>query len=137
MLIQCTKKLLDQLKIQPEMKVEEEPLFSWHANLLTINRRKALVFVNDKNRYSIVLYGLKAKDFKILDKHIISSIRKTFQQECIKEEIIEEFISSASQIRYTKTKNRSMLAKMNDSCKNVHYYLKLLDERSIYQAELT
>ncbi|MEJ6949378.1 plasmid pRiA4b ORF-3 family protein [Natronospora cellulosivora (SeqCode)] len=137
MIIQCTKKLLDQLKIKPDMGVEEDPLFSWHANLLTINRRKVLVFVNDKNRYSIVLYGLKAKDFKNFDEHIISSIRKTFQQECIKEEIIDQFINSASEITYTKTKNRSMISRMNESCKNVHYYLDLLDERTIYQGELS
>ena len=137
MLIQCTKKLIDQLKINPAKGVEEKPLFSWHANLITINRRKVVVLVNDKNRYSIVLYGLKAKEFKFFDEHIIAAIRKTLQQECIKEEIIEEFLGSTSQVIYTKTMNRSMVAKMNDSCRIVHFYLDLLDERSIYQPELS
>ena len=34
MLIQCTKKLLDELNSKPEGQVDEEPLFSWHANLI-------------------------------------------------------------------------------------------------------
>ena len=137
MLIQCTKKLLDQLKIKPAIGVEEEPLFSWHANLITINRRKVVVIVNDKNRYSIVLFGLKAKEFKDFDEYIIEAIKRTLQQECIKEDIIEEFISSSREVTYTKTKDRSMVAKMNDSCKVVHFYLDLLDESSIYQPELS
>src|SRR5699024_8237482 len=77
MLIQCTKKLLDQLKIKPQAppEIEEEKLFSWHANLLTINRRKAVVLVNDSNRYVIVLYGLLARNFKKLDELIFEAIR--------------------------------------------------------------
>ena len=70
MLIQCTRKLLKQLDIEPESEIEEEPLFSWHANLKTVNRRKAVVLANDKNRYVIVLYGLRAKN----DKKDISGI---------------------------------------------------------------
>jgi len=89
MLIQCTKKLLDELNIKPATSADEGPIFSWHANLITVKRRKAVVLVNDKNRYVIILHGLKAKDFKKLDEHIIQAIRETFQDECIKDEIIE------------------------------------------------
>jgi hypothetical protein len=65
MLIQCTKKLLSELKIETSLPLEEEDtLFSWHANMLTVNRRKTLVLMNDSNRYIIVLHGLKAKDPK-------------------------------------------------------------------------
>lgn len=61
MLIQCTKKLLDELNIKPgalhEPTGEEEPLFSWHANLIKLKRRKAVVLVNDSNKYVLVLFG--------------------------------------------------------------------------------
>lgn len=92
MIIHCTKKLLDQLNIKPESIFEEDPLYSWHANLITINRRKAVVLVNDQNRYVIVLFGLKAKDFKTLDENILQGIRKTLQEECIEDEVIEKFL---------------------------------------------
>src|SRR5699024_585038 len=75
MLIQCTRKLLDQLKIKPsEVPRKTQPLFSWHANILTINRRKTVVLVNDSNRYVVVLYGLLAKDFQKLDQLIFEAI---------------------------------------------------------------
>ncbi|MCK5764306.1 MAG: plasmid pRiA4b ORF-3 family protein [Clostridiales bacterium] len=136
MLIQCTKKLLDQLDVKPKLQQEEEALFSWHANLLTVFRRKAVVLVNDKNRYIVVLHGLKAKHFKKLNEHIIEAIRTTFRDECIKEEIIEKFINHSNGINYTKTKNRSMIAKMNKACELLDYHDELLKGSSIYKTNM-
>ncbi len=110
MLIRCTKKLLDKLNIKTGENIEGDPLFSWHANLITMSRRKAVVLVNDRNRYVIVLYGLKAKDFKELDDHIRQAIRETFQEEGIKNEIIEKYINHSKEIYYTKTKDTNSLS---------------------------
>ncbi|MGB9680329.1 MAG: DUF6933 domain-containing protein [Thermoanaerobacteraceae bacterium] len=79
MLIQCTKKLLDVIKRKPVVYQEENLLFSWHANLITLNRRKTVVLVNDKNRYVVVLYGLKTKDFKRFNVIINSMIVMNYQ----------------------------------------------------------
>jgi len=128
MLIQCTKKLLDELGIKQVESVEEKPLFSWHANLIRINRRKTVVLCNDKNRYVVVLYGLKAGDFDNFAQRIKDKIRKTFQDENIKDEIIEQYMNSSQEIVYTKTKNRSMIAKLNEACKVVNRFPELLDE---------
>ena len=120
MLIQCTKKLLDKLNIEPAQRREEDPLFCWHANLITINRRKVVAFVNDKNRYVIVLYGLKAKDFPRLGSLFINALREVLSSECIKDEIAEKYISCAGDIIYTKTKDRSLVAKMRAACDVVY-----------------
>lgn len=133
MLIQSTKKLLDQLNIKPVEHLEEDILFSWHANLITVKRRKAEVLVNDKNRYVIVLHGLKAKDFNNLDALILQGIRETFQEECIKKDIIDQFVNQSKEIIYTKTKDRTSVARMNKPVKHcgimrsywmVNHYLK-------------
>jgi len=137
MLIQCTKKLLGQLNIKPDLQAEEEPLFSWHANLITVNHRKTVVLMNDKNRYVIILHGLKAKDLKRLDEHIIQAIRETFQDECIKDEVIEQFINHSKEVIYTKTKNRSMVARMNKACDVVHYNADRLNNDSINQSNVS
>ncbi|WP_163969667.1 DUF6933 domain-containing protein [Oceanobacillus halotolerans] len=93
MLIQCTKKLLDKLNVKPGAHHSgEDALFSWHANVVTVNRRNAVVLMNDKNRYVIVLYGLRAKDFNKLDELIFDAIQKTFQEEGIKEDVIKHGI---------------------------------------------
>ncbi len=137
MLIQCTKKLLDELKINADTPVNGDPLFSWHANLLKLGRKKTLVLVNDKNRYAIVLYGLKAKELKNIDKYISQAIRETFEAECIKDEVIEQFIKHSNNVVFSKTKDRTSVARMNKACEYLYYFEDLLDEDVIVQVEMS
>ncbi len=74
MIINCTKKLQDELGIKPSLVEIENPLFSWHANIVRVNRRKTVVLVNDASRYNIILYGLKAKDFKNIENITLCGI---------------------------------------------------------------
>ncbi|WP_112180284.1 plasmid pRiA4b ORF-3 family protein [Paraliobacillus zengyii] len=137
MLIQCTKKLLTELKLKPTPAKEEEPLFSWHANILTVNRRKTLVLMNDSNRYIIVLYGLKAKDFKKIDELIVQAIREIYKEENIKEEVIEAFLAQSKEITFTTTKDRTGVARLNKACENVYVMEDDLDQNTMYQVALS
>jgi hypothetical protein len=138
MLIQCTKKLLSELKIKPAATIsEEEPLFSWHANLILVNRRKTLVLMNDRSRYIIVMYGLRAKDFKNIDRLIFQAIRETFWEEGLKEEIIEAYISKAKNLTYTTTKNKTFVARLNKACDNVHFYTREINQHLIIQPSIS
>ncbi|MEM5016246.1 hypothetical protein WKH31_08165 [Metabacillus indicus] len=137
MLIQCTKKLLDELKVTPVEAEETDPLLSWHANAMKIDRHKFLVLVNDKNRYGIVLYGLKAKDKKNLDQLLIEAIREVFQSEAIDEEIINEYLNALSPLTFAKTKNRTLVARLNKQCENVLFGEKFLEKDTIVQVEMS
>ena len=54
MKIGCTKKLLDYMKITSSAdNGTADPLFSWSANLITLNRRKAIVVMNDASYYGL------------------------------------------------------------------------------------
>ncbi len=116
MIINCTKKLQDELKIQPELVNVEDPLFSWHANILSVNRRKTLVLVNDANRYVVILHGLKAKDFKNIDSLILSSIKETLLAEYVKPDVTDNYINDGGQVVFSKTQNRTLVARMNKGC---------------------
>ncbi|MDW0116086.1 plasmid pRiA4b ORF-3 family protein [Sporosarcina thermotolerans] len=130
MRIHSTKKLFDEIPFKPEADTgeEENPLFSWHANLLVIDRRKTIVLMNDNNRYTIVLYGLKAKDLKVLDGLIVEAIRKTFKSERLSDEVIEQYISAAGAVTFHKTKNRSLVARLNKAVDNVWFYSREMDK---------
>lgn len=134
MLIRCTKKLLTELKVVPTEVNEVNPLFSWHANILLINRRKVVVLVNDLTQYPVVLHGLKAKDFKNLGELAIEAIRKTFKAEGIKEDVIAHYFSQVDEhVQFTKTSDRTLVARMNKSCETVTFFDDLLVEDSIVQ----
>ncbi|MFZ3580306.1 plasmid pRiA4b ORF-3 family protein [Virgibacillus sp. DJP39] len=137
MLIQCTKKLLTELKVSPMPSEEGVPLFSWHANILTVNRRKTLVLVNDSNRYIIVLHGLKAKDFKKIDELILQAIRETYKEESIRDEVIESYLSQSQVLTFTKTRDKTLVARMNKACDNVYLFGEDLVQHSIYQVFLS
>lgn len=124
MQIQATKKLLDQLPFSVEDIPEEDTdsLYSWHANLLIINRRKAVVLMHDQSRYIIVLYGLKAKDFKRMDVLLHEAVRQVFKAEGIADEVIEKYLESAGNMTFHKTKNRSMTARLKQACDHVWVY---------------
>ncbi|WP_113930621.1 plasmid pRiA4b ORF-3 family protein [Bacillus sp. P14.5] len=137
MLIQCTKKLLDDLKVSAEESFEENPLFSWHANIIKLGRKKTIVLVNDHTRYSIVLYGVKAKDLKNLSGLLMESIREIFKAEGVKPEIIEQFIQQSGEAAFTKTKDRKSVARMNRACEDVYFMTDLIDEESIAQVDVS
>lgn len=127
MLIQCTRKLLDKLKVKPEdaREIESDSLFAWHANLLTTDRRNVVVLVNDHNRYVIVLYGLLAKDFKRLHEIIPEAIRTVFQEKQVKDEVIEQYLQHSPSITFTKTKDRGLVARMSSSIK---FVVRMIDD---------
>lgn len=85
MQICCTKKLLESISVTPEEHFNIDPLFSWHADVFTIDRRKTVVLVNDKNRYAVILYDLRAKGFKNFGSIFVEAIRRVLQEEDIKE----------------------------------------------------
>jgi len=137
MIIRSTKKLMDELGLKPTLQKEESPLFSWHANLITIGRKKAVVMVNDSSRYAIVLFGLKKRDFQNLRKLILQAIVDAFREECIDDEVAAQYISGAGEILFAKAVDRSSLARVNKAAGLVDAYYDYVLEDSIIQSPLS
>ncbi len=115
MLIQCTKKLAKASKWDlVEYEKDEEPSFyDWHANLFLYNRRKGVMLMNDATRYCIILYGLKAADFKRFDQIALEAMKETFLAEGFSMNQINAYIENCGEVTYTKTSNRSILSQMS------------------------
>ena len=99
MYLQCTKKMLDKMD---RKKIEMLPaadcddgaggFYSWHVNYITINRKKAIVCMNNLTKYPIVLYRPKAKDIAQLEERVKEGIRAAFRIEGVPESHIEEYL---------------------------------------------
>lgn len=137
MLIQCTKKLLDELGIDPTAAIDKDPMFSWHANLVTLNRRKTLILVHDRNRYVIVLYGLRKKDFQKLGSLILDIIRQALQSEGIDEEIVSIFLDQAGDVTFSKSSDRSSLTRLVQAAEFAEAWTYRIVEDRIFQAPLS
>ena len=118
----CTKKLQDYLKrdISPADQLAD-PFFSWSADLLTINRHKTVSVVNDCTRCGFVLYGVAAKTMKNLEQQIMDGIRTMLVADEIAPDLIDRYMEDCGQtITFTKTRDRSTVARMNKFNERVH-----------------
>ena len=140
MLIQCTKALLDKVKISPsELKspegYEELPraLTAWQANLVNIDRRKAIVLMNNATRYPVVIYRPRPNDFARMTGLIREAIVVALRMEGICETVIERYMAAAGEIEFSKTTNRSMIARLNRTVYEVDAMQDCLDESTLIQ----
>lgn len=140
MLIQCTKTLLDKMDINRNELIAPErhekfsdSLTAWHANLVNIDRRKAIILMNNKTRYSVVIYRPRPKDFARMKELIQEAIIVALRMEGVREDVIERYIADAIEIEFSKTANRSMVAKMNNAVHEVEFMQEYLDESTKIQ----
>ena len=140
MLILCTKTLLDKMNIDKNKLIPAEgheqfpeSFTAWHANFININRRKAIVLMNNETRYSVVIYRPTPKDFTRLDKLIREAIIVALRMEGVAEDVIERYMDKTGEISFSKTANRSMVAKMNNAVGEIEAMMRYLDENSKIQ----
>ncbi|MPQ30619.1 plasmid pRiA4b ORF-3 family protein [Clostridium estertheticum] len=137
MQICCTKKLQDEMGIVLQNETKEEDLFCWSVHLITVNRRKTIVVVNDSNRFGFVLYGLKAKQLRNLDELLIMGIRNCLRDEKIKEEIVEKYLKSGGGFIYAKTRGSKYVARLNKGCELVKGLGDSLELSELFQTSAT
>ena len=135
MIIHCSKDFLEELRKNCKKFNEKyiddivedmgamDSLFVWHAKVFRVNRRKTVVLVNEKNRFSVVMYGLKAVDFKSFEKYVLEAIRTTFQRALINENIINSYIYDCERVIFSKSKNRKTVAWVNDAAEKACFFI--------------
>lgn len=70
--LHCTKKLFEQLSIsrfeggETSDSPQADPLLNWHANIVTIQRKQNLVFINDATRYAVFIPCVTKSDLNRL-----------------------------------------------------------------------
>lgn len=140
MLIQCTKALLDKIEIKGSELAspngnEEFPnsFMAWHANFVSIERRKAIVLMNNETRYPVVIYRPSKKDFSKIKELIYEAITEALRMEGVRKEVIEAYMAKAGEISFSKTANRSIVAKMNNAVREIEFMQEYLDEESRIQ----
>jgi hypothetical protein len=113
--IHCTKKLLNELgALDSKMPAEHEVGFlgPWHANLIRIERRKCILFTNDRTLYSLLVAGVKKKD----DFHdlFLMNLNSNLAVEGLRQGEILKALAEYREIAIAPTTNRSVLGSMND-----------------------
>ncbi|NBG87121.1 plasmid pRiA4b ORF-3 family protein [Isachenkonia alkalipeptolytica] len=144
MYIQCTQKLREKMGLMERDLIsgkdyQQYPssLRAWHGNLIEYNEKQSVVLINDETRYGVLLFGMKDKEFKKIDGLILEGIRVALEMEGVRPEVIEEYLQEEKGIFYGKTKNRSTVAKLNSTTRNLHMSHRALEEDRIIQRNLS
>lgn len=126
-LIRCTQKLLKELKHKPATNIEpfKSLLGSWHANLLLIERRKCVLFINDSTLFTILVPYLKKLDFQNLNFVFQEHLFKNLLHEDCSQKQIEAVLTEHNRLIYTKTNSRSILGSMNEQKFQLEYRIQL------------
>lgn len=121
--IQCTKKLLEELKIDIDKKIISigAPIFSWHSHLFILNRKKCAIVMNNKTRFNFFLFGLKRADFLDFDSIIVNGIKENLLAEKIDETVVHKYMQKCNNVIYTTSSDRSIISQMNEMKRSIEY----------------
>lgn len=137
MQVGCTKKLLEYLSCEiGEVDTQLDSLFSFTANLITVNRRKCIVVTNDASGCGFMIYGVTAKDKKRARELILQGLEHMLRSEHLSEALIAHYLQDCGDVLLTKTANRSAIAKNNRFAERVLFYDLYWDDEDMFQSRL-
>ena len=114
-IIRCTRKLLKELKVEPEENVWEKSwLESWHADVFILERRKCILITNDRTLYSFFLPAFHKDNF-LHFRHIVNEyFFKSMMHEGFSQNIIEKVLSVGDDMVFTKSANTAVMGSMTN-----------------------
>jgi hypothetical protein len=126
-LIRCTKKLQKEMGLSANSLCNTPPensfLGPWHANLIYIDRKKCVLFINDRTLFNFIIPDLLRDQIRNLDAFFKSYLQCVLASAnfpdwfCAKAQVELETIS------YGNTNSKSILGSMNDLAFHYKYYI--------------
>ena len=127
-LIRCTKKLQQEMELKPSDLCTEEPRFSylgpWHANLIHIDRRKCVLFVNDMTLFNFIVPDVSRAQIRELDKLFMGYLSCVLADAGISEADRARILSEYDEVGFTNTNSKSVLGSMNDLAFHYKYSIQ-------------
>lgn len=117
-IIHCTQKLLKELNasvIEPDkIPDDSQGLSNWYANLIRIDRKKCLLFTNEKTLYSFLIPNVKKANLKNIVNEFLINLNFNLQYEGFSLEVISKIMQEYEEIGFAKTASRKVLGCMNE-----------------------
>ena len=114
-LIHCTAKLLKELKNPPLQNPDtqnSDGLGNWYANLLRIDRRKCILFTNEKTLYSFMIPNVLKKNIRNIQEEFLVNLYFNLQTEGFPLEVINRVMAEYTEMGFAKTASKTVLGAM-------------------------
>lgn len=110
----------DLVRHEPDVSL----LGPWHANLIYIDKKKCVLFTNDKTLFNFLVPDVTRSHIRDLDKLFRSWLECILSEEGFDSELKEKILSEYQEIGYSGATSKSVLGSMNDLA--FHYKYKVL-----------
>ena len=112
MILHCTQKLAARLPEVSRTPLEERsPAGSWHAHLISMDRRQCVLFMHDETRFAVFAAGLRKADFAVLgDRWLRPLFKDALSAHGCTEMQVGRVASMLGETRYDRDTDRSVLA---------------------------
>lgn len=144
MLIQCTKKLLDKIGVKDNELASRgnneqfpESFNAWHANIVTFNRKKVIILMNNETKYPIVIYRPLKKDFNNIKTLILEAIAEALRIEGVSQTVVDAYIMENKEVSFSKTANPRLVGRLNTTIYDVEAMQEYIDEKTKIQKQIS
>jgi hypothetical protein len=96
-----------------DIPADTEGLGNWYANLIRIDRKKCLLFTNEKTLYSFLIPNVKKATLKNIVDEFRVNVSFNLQSERFSLDVINKAMQEYSEIGFAKTASRQVLGSMN------------------------
>ncbi|NME72819.1 DUF6933 domain-containing protein [Flammeovirga aprica] len=134
MIFSCTQKVIEKTKkhYNTEKEKAEVGANNWYVNLLTIGRKKGLLFVHSETLYMTFIEDSTIKTIKNLQFIFINQLREDLMNADFDPSSVDAYLSSSPSLQICKTNSRRVLGVMNE----IIYYFPMYFERESSRNEL-
>jgi len=126
-LIRCTKKLQKEMGFTKPALATAEPsptrLGPWHANLIFIDRRKCVLFTNDKTLFNFIAVDVSRAQIRNFSELFRGWFSCVLADEGFPRPVIEAVMAEHVDIAYANTNSKSVLGSMNDIAFQYEYFV--------------
>ncbi|HZW84206.1 MAG TPA: hypothetical protein VFF14_12395 [Candidatus Deferrimicrobium sp.] len=125
-LLHCTAKLLKELG-NPHLQNPDTPnpegLGNWYANLLRIDRRKCILFTNEKTLYSFLIAGVKKENLTNIFDEFLMNLNFNLQAEGFSLAVINRVMTEYTEMGFAKTSSKTVLGAMTQITFEAEYLI--------------
>ena len=102
----------------------ETTLGNWHVNLLLIDRRKCVLFVNDRTLFNFIAVGVKKPQLRELGALFMMNLSRALLEEEISLDILNGILAEYKYLDYAATNSQSILGSLNDLAFHYKRYIQ-------------
>ena len=113
-IIHCTQKLLKEIGNPSLIDIPTDTggLGNWYTNLIRINRRKCLLFTNEKTLYGFLIPNVKKANLKNIVNEFLVNLSYNLQAAGFGLDIINKVMQEYKEIGFAKTASKKVLGSM-------------------------